>query len=127
MSKCQLCGRRIRERVDGRLVVHHARGDLCPGSGHPPIERDDARLAEVVEAREREAERLGRRLADLRDRRANYVAPGLIEAERRAVRDALRLRRRLDRHRRWPDRFRREMDRQGWGDPPPRYLVERGD
>jgi hypothetical protein len=75
--------------------MHHYRNAPCEGAGFPPIEQDDARLAELVEASVETA------------------------AEHK------RLKRRLQRHRSWPERFRREMERDGYGQPPPEYLWSR--
>lgn len=66
-----------------------------------------------------------RELASLYERRANYIDPALVERAGRAVSMKLCLERRLQRHRTWPQRFARQMERQGWGNPPPAYLLER--
>lgn len=62
-------------------------------------------------------------LAELFERRANWIEPRLYSDLLAATIEANRLGRRLSRHRAWPARFARQMERQGWGDPPPTYLA----
>jgi hypothetical protein len=125
MTRCQICGRRRNLRRDGTIAHHHVRGQPCLGVGFLPIEQDDARLEAVAREAEARDRALTRELAALYERRANYIDPALIDACGRAVALSLRLERRLARHRAWPARFARQMERQGWGDPPPDYLRQR--
>lgn len=48
-----------------------------------------------------------------------------VEASVETAAEHKRLKRRLQRHRSWPERFRREMERDGYGQPPPEYLWSR--
>lgn len=129
--RCQLCGRRKHLRRDGG-VVHHCVGGLrCPGSGHPPIEHDDARLMECVANAQAAFERANRAVTALEEANANWIDPALVT--RRAVLsgESLRLDRRLKRHLEWPARYERSLARQmeeqgyAWAEPPPAYLVLR--
>ncbi|MFY9350644.1 MAG: hypothetical protein WBL20_17120 [Sphingobium sp.] len=125
MTRCQICGRRRNLRRDGMMAHHHVRAQTCPGTGFPPIEQDDGRLVQLLAETQEQGRRLTRELAAFYDRRANYIDPALIAACSRAVSLSLQLERRLTRHRAWPARFARQMERQGWGDPPPDYLRQR--
>lgn len=125
MTRCQICGRRVRLRREGGIAHHHVQSHPCPGIGHPPIEQDDAALISRAAERAEAAERLGRELAALYASRANWIDPALKEAHLIALTEARRLHRRLRLHHGWPERFARQMARQGWGDPPPAYLIER--
>ena len=107
------------------MLYHHVRGDLCPGSGFPPLEREDARLEALSIDSAALARKLGAELIALYDARANFIPPALVQRYGDATALASRLRRRLDRHRAWPKRFANQIARQGWGDPPPAYLLER--
>ena len=127
MTSCQICGRRRNTGKGGLILHHHVRGTPCPGAGFPPIEQDDARLVEVLRWADATDAACSRELAALYDRRANYIDPALLERAGRAITMKLRLQRRLDRHRAWPQRFARQMERQGWGNPPPAYLVDRAE
>lgn len=125
VTRCQLCGRRKSLTKSGGVGFHHVAGSPCPGAGFPPIEQTDADLERMAAEAEADLAAVRAELAALYDRRANWIDPALLHR-----RDALwafsgRLRRRLDRHRAWPDRFARQMARQGWGDPPPDYLLRR--
>lgn len=125
VTRCQVCARRIGLTRFGAIRHHHVRSEVCPGAGFPPIEQEDSRLETVLrEIEAREAELTGQ-LRALYDARANYIDPALTRAISEALSAARRLERRLSRHRAWPERFRRQMERQGWGDPPPQYLVDR--
>lgn len=125
MTRCQICGRRVRLKAGEVIAHHHVRGRACPGIGHPPIERDDAALTQRAADQAELADELGRELADLYARRANFIPPDLSARYGEALTEARRLHRRLRRHRLWPERFRRQMETQGWGDPPPAYLRDR--
>jgi hypothetical protein len=125
MTRCQICGRRKHLRKDQGIAHHHVGGVPCAGIGHPPIEVDDAALVAAVSAAEASDRALTRQLVELYDRRANFIDPQLISAMIEASGRLNRLRRRLDRHRAWPARFAREMERDGWGSPPPQYLIDR--
>jgi hypothetical protein len=123
MTRCQICGRRLGVLSTGLIRSHHFHGQLCLGSGHAPIEECDFRLEQcATDAGERE-EVLRRELAELFERRANYIEPRLYSDLRSATIEANRLGRRLQRHRSWPQRFQRQMETQGWGDPPPAYMA----
>lgn len=126
MTRCQICGRRLRLNKDGAIAMHHVRSAPCPGAGHPPIEQSDARLVSLIPETDDQARAAYAEIAALTERRVNWIDPALyrIGADASRLRD--RLSRRLARHRAWPERFRRQMERQGWGDPPPAYLIERG-
>jgi len=125
VTRCQVCGRRIGLTQAGAIRHHHVRAVTCPGVGFPPIEQDDARLEALArETRAREVELTGQ-LRALYDARANFIDPALTRAICEALSAARRLEQRLARHRAWPERFNRQMERQGWGDPPPEYLRAR--
>jgi hypothetical protein len=125
MTRCQVCGRRRGTNKLGLILHHHVRDQLCPGVGFVPIEQDDARLEAVAREAQARDRALTRELAALYERRANYIDPALLDACGRAVALSARLDRRLARHRAWPARFARQMERDGWGDPPPDYLRQR--
>jgi hypothetical protein len=125
MTRCQICGRRKHLRKDGGIAHHHVKGDACPGIGFPPIEQSDERLASYAVEVDAAKSDAAHELAELYIRRANYIPPELTKRYSRLVSESLRLGMRLARHRAWPERFRRQMETQGWGDPPPAYLIER--
>jgi len=129
--RCQICGRRKPLRKN-RTVVHHCvGGPRCPGSGYPPIEHDDGRLIEYAARIEAAYQRAYATVHALEAARANWIDPALIVRRGLLAGQALRIARRLKRHRDWPERYRRAMARQmehhgyAWADPPPAYLVER--
>lgn len=125
MSRCQICGRRKGLRQDGTIVHHYVAGVPCMGIGHPPIESDDAHLAACRDKAADEWRAARDHIAELLARRVNWIDPRL-ERRREELFDLyLRLQRRLDRHRAWPARFRRQMERDGYGMAPPAYLLER--
>lgn len=124
-GRCQICGRSRGLTRAGALPAHYVQGAPCPGAGAAPIERDDALLqAEARRARD-EASRQLRAIVDLFDRRVNRIEPHILQTYSTARARADRLERRLARHIAWPRRFRREMERLGYGSPPPAYLLER--
>lgn len=125
MTSCQICGRRRGLNKKGGVLHHHVHGRPCPGIGFPPIEQDDARLVEVLAIAQAADKQYSIELAGLFERRANYIDPALIDRASYAVSLSLRLERRLARHRAWPQRFARQMEKQGWGSPPPDYLAAR--
>lgn len=125
-TRCQICGRRKHLRKDQGVAHHHVDGVPCLGIGHPPIEQADDRLVECVALAEATDRRLTAQLAGLYERRANFIDPALITAMIASSKRARRLAARLKRHRDWPARFAREMERDGWGSPPPEYLTQRG-
>lgn len=122
MSRCQICGRRKGVTQAGGVVFHHVAGSPCPGAGCPPIEETDADTERILRQAEADLREIRADLAALEARRANWIDPGLLH--RRDMLSAFcgKLRGRLDRHRAWPARFARQMERQGYGDPPPAYL-----
>jgi hypothetical protein len=129
--RCQICGRRKHLRKSGVLAHHCVGGPVCPGTGYPPIEHDDARLidyaAQVDTAYQKVREAVGR----LEEARANWIDPSWIVRRGLLAGLTLRIGRRLKRHREWPSRYERSMARQrerygyAWADPPPAYLIER--
>ena len=125
MTRCQICGRRRGTGKGGTILHHHVQGVPCPGAGFPPIEQDDARLESVVAEAAELNRTLALELARLYEARANWIDPALVRRSLDASTTFNRLRRRLDRHRNWPARFARQMETQGWGDPPPDYLLNR--
>lgn len=125
MTSCQICGRRRGTNKAGMILHHHVRSRVCPGTGFPPIEQDDARLSQLLEEARAIDRACTEELRALFDRRANYIDPALIDRCGAAVSLSLRLERRLARHLEWPRRFARQMERQGWGSPPPAYLIAR--
>lgn len=125
MTRCQACGRRIGLTKDGGARFHNWRGSPCLGAGHPPIEQDDARLAELAALAELADRAATRALMAMIEARVNRIEPEVTVRSLDASREAGRLKRRLDRHRKWPARFAREMETQGWGSPPPGYLLRR--
>ncbi len=124
-GRCQICARRVRLNVRGEIAGHYHRGERCAGANYAPIEREDSQLLECARLQRAIASRLAAEIADLMDRRVNRIEPELLERYGRACATASRLERRLARHRAWPERFRRDMERHGYGYPPPAYLVER--
>lgn len=125
MTRCQICGRRQGLRTNGTIRFHHVRGLVCAGAGFPPIEQEDARLEACRDEIRRRFGVAQFGLKVLRDARANFIPPELLAERDRLEHELERLDRRLRRHRNWPARFRRQMERHGWGQPPPRYLLER--
>lgn len=123
VTRCQICGRRRGLNKAGTLLAHYVRGVPCLGAGYPPIEESDARLAELAAEVESASRAAGRELAALYDRRANWIDPALVARRYALEKRADQLARRLKRHRTWPARFARQMERQGWGMPPPAYLT----
>lgn len=123
MTRCQICGRRRGLNKAGLILFHNVKGRPCPGAGFLPIEESDARLAELAVEIANAERAAGRELAALYERRANWIDPALVARRYDLGRQADQLARRLKRHRSWPARFAREMERQGWGSPPPAYLT----
>lgn len=129
--RCQICGRRKHLRKNGTVVHHSVGGPRCPGSGHPPIEHDDARLIAYAAEVESAYNQAYAAVRALEDTRANWIDPALIIRRGLLAGQALRVGRRLQRHLAWPERYRRSIARQmekygyAWADPPPDYLVER--
>jgi hypothetical protein len=127
MTRCQICGRRVGTLANGNIRSHHFNSDLCEGVGHPPIEECDIRLEQIAaRASEREGALISE-LAELFERRANWIEPRIYADLLKATTVARRLERRLRRHRSWPQRFARQMEQQGWGDPPPAYMARIGE
>lgn len=126
MTRCQICGHRKPLNRVGMIRHHHVNSAPCRGAGHLPIEQSDAALAEALADHEAIYTNASASIAALTAARANYIDPMLYTQMRSSLTEKLRLRRRLDRHRKWPERFARQMEMQGWGDPPPEYLVANG-
>lgn len=124
-GRCQVCGRRRAERSAGGLVKHYVRGVPCPGVGFPPLERDDHRLEGYLAELDVAIAEARRQLRELEDRRANYIPPALVERRNELSRTRDRIAGRLSRHRGWPGRYRRSLERYGYALPPPAYLLER--
>jgi len=130
-TRCQICGKRKHLRKNGTIAHHCVGGPRCPGSGHPPIEQDDAWLIEYADRAQRAYERVRDEIYALQDRRANYIDPALISRRGALAGLSLKLSRRVKRHREWAERYARSMERQmmthgyGWADQPPAYLVAR--
>lgn len=122
---CQICGRRKALKSGGVVRFHNVDLAPCPGAGFPPIEQDDTRLEQYALAVERAEREIQGELLELYDRRANFIPPELIDRLRCAGLLARRIRGRLERHRNWPARFRRQMELYGYGSPPPQYLLDR--
>jgi hypothetical protein len=123
--RCQICGRSRPLRKNGTIAHHCVGGPQCPGTGHPPIERDDAWLIAYTDNVEAAYRRAYDAVRALEEARANWIDPALIIRCGLLAGQSLKLRRRLKRHLSWPDRYRRSMDRFGWATPPPEYLAER--
>jgi hypothetical protein len=123
--RCQVCGRRQGLKKTGGVRFHHVAGVPCEGAGFPPLEVDDGRLAQLAAEAWASYRKACDEVRALEERRANWIDPRLTARLYADLAKWSRLTRRLDRHRAWPDRFRRQMDRQGYGLPPPAYLVER--
>lgn len=122
MAHCQVCGRTVRTTKSGGLIVHHVRGAECLGSGHPPIESSDARLKSAVEIAKASARRQQDLIEKKRQQRVYFIDPLLIKQEAELWIEASRLSRRLKRHLSSKDRFLKQMETHGYGDPPPAYL-----
>ena len=129
--RCQLCGRRKGLRKDGGIVAHFVGGNPCLGSGHPPIELDDARLIDVAAQIDTAYDRVSAEIRALQDRRANYIDPALIARRRQLSSLSLKISGRLRRHRAWAARYVRKFDKDMmelgyvWADKPPPYLISR--
>lgn len=123
MHRCQVCARRIKLKIGGAVAAHYVQGQPCHGAGYPPIEVSDERLFEVAEIAKANADHARGRLVALYESRANFIDPGLIRLYDRLSARSEKLARRLKRHRLWPQRFERQMQTQGWGEPPPAYLL----
>jgi len=124
-GRCQLCSRRKALRANGTIVAHYTGGGPCEGAGFAPLEETDARLVQLLEKTEREIAEIGAEIRELVDRRANWIDPRLADRRGALLSRAAWLRRRLHRLHSWPARFVREMERQGWGYPPPAWLIAR--
>lgn len=124
-GRCQLCGRRKGLNREGRIVMHHVRGDRCAGTHKLPIEQDHSALESEIAALRARARAKRAFVRDLLAHRINFIDP-VHERQAQAADDrADTLARRLRRHLTWPARFARQMERQGYGDPPPTYLRAR--
>lgn len=124
-GRCQICGRLRPLKANGGMVHHHVKGVPCSGKNHPPLDVDDAHLAAEV-ARLYGVSRAKRAFVrDLLARRVNYIDPAIEAAASRAWDQAYKLERRLKRHRDWPARYHRQMERYGMAMRPPPYLLER--
>ena len=108
-GKCQICGRRLRLKKSAEVAMHYRHGTACPGSGFAPIEIDDSRLAEVAR--------------NERERALNIAKEIRIQIE--ASTQANKLEAKLRRLNKWPERFARQMENHGYGDPPPPYIAAR--
>lgn len=123
--RCQICGRRQGLRGDGTIRFHHVRGVPCAGAGFRPIEQDDTYLAALASKAAEDWREVRAQIAELVAQRVNWIDPRLERRRDELLDRHLRLQRRLERHRNWPARFRRQMERYGYGSPPPAYLLER--
>lgn len=124
-GKCQICGRRRPLKKSGGMVHHHVKGIPCRGKDHPPLEVDDRALeAEAAHYRAIEAKHRAA-IKELVARRANWIDPAISAAASQAWYSAYLMERRLARHRAWPERYRKQMERDGMAMPPPAYLLER--
>lgn len=124
-GRCQICGRRLPLKTNGRVAHHHVRGEVCPGKNHLPLEQDDRHLEAEIARFYAISRSKAAFVRELLARRVNYIDPTHQATGDAAWSLARKLERRLARHRNWPRRFLAEMDRQGWGSPPPAYLLER--
>jgi len=124
-GRCQICGRLKATRSDGSISHHHVKGVPCTGKGSPPIELDDRFLEQEAGRLYRAAAAIRATIRELIARRVNYIDPALERARDQADDQAYKLDRRLARHRAWPDRYERQMERYGYAMPPPAYLLER--
>ena len=130
-TRCQICGKRKHLRKNGTIAHHCVGGPRCEGSGHPPIEHDDAWLIEYTARVQAAYGRARDAIRELEERRANYIDPALIIRRGLMAGLSLKLSRRLKRHRDWPERYVRSMERSmmlhgyGWAEAPPAYLVTR--
>lgn len=125
-GKCQLCLRRLRLNKLGEIVSHYVGGEPCPGTGFAPLEMDDARLAEMIELERQRERSLSRKIAAQFAMRANRIEPELIAQQAKSMRRLQRLEARKKRLDQWPQRFARQMELHGYGDPPPAYIMARG-
>lgn len=130
-TRCQICGRKKHLRKDRTIVHHCVGGPRCPGSGHPPIEQDDAFLVSYAAQIETAFDRAYQAVRDLEERRANWIDPALIMRRGALAGMSLKIGRRLKRIQTWAERYARTYDRhmmeQGccWADKPPEYLIAR--
>jgi hypothetical protein len=130
-TRCQICGKRKHLRKNSTIVHHCVGGPRCPGSGHPPIEQDDAWLVEYAARVDADYQRVRDAIYALQDRRANFIDPALIIRRGVLAGLSIKLSRRIRRHQSWAERYARTMERdmmtQGWSwaDAPPAYLVQR--
>jgi hypothetical protein len=123
--RCQICGRRTYLKKDGTVAHHHVVGAVCPGTGYPPIEHDDARLIGLASEIQARSDMIHATLRTLDQRRANWIDPALVARAHTLDAQLLKLTRRLTRHLNWPARYKRSMEKYGWAMPPPPYLVRR--
>lgn len=124
-GKCQICLRRLRLKISGEVAKHHVAGDPCPGAGFAPIELDDERLAQMAEIEQRRADALAFDIRNQIERRANRIEPELMRRFAEASCRARKLSARLCRLASWPERFKRQMETYGYGEPPPAYIAAR--
>ena len=131
LGRCQICGRRKGSRKDGGLVLHHVRSLRCPGSGSPPIELSDERLASYAAEIDTQLAAVRAELRALEERRANWIDPALIDRRVVLLDLSIKITARLRRMRGWAARYHRIYDRdmmlQGWtwSEKPPGYMISR--
>ena len=110
--RSQICGRVKHLRKIGTVVHHCVGGPRCPGSGHPPIEHDDARLIQYAAEVEAVFQSLYGKVRALEDARVNWIDPALIIRRRLLAGQSSRIGRRLKGHRDWPAGYERSIARQ---------------
>ncbi|KUR80792.1 hypothetical protein AQZ49_01825 [Novosphingobium sp. FSW06-99] len=105
------------------IRAHYFRAMPCSGAGNPPIEKDDRFLEASIAQVDAERSACAAEIQQLRRARANWIDPRIAERVDELDAALSRLRRRLQHNRSWPLRFERQMRTQGWGTPPPPYLL----
>lgn len=124
-GKCQICGRRLRLKKSAEVAMHYRHGTACPGSGFAPIEIDDSRLAEVARNERERALNIAKEIRIQIEARVNRIEPELIKRQIEASTQANKLEAKLRRLNKWPERFARQMENHGYGDPPPPDIAAR--
>lgn len=107
--------------------MHHVNSQRCAGTGHPPIEYGHAQLEAEIVRLQAKARSQRAFVRSLQDQRVNWIDPRHEAIAHDCDWRAGTLARRLKRHLNWPARFARQMERDGYGEPPPPYLMAQAD
>ncbi|GJD92879.1 hypothetical protein [Methylobacterium iners] len=114
-AACQVCGRRIALKMDGKVRLHHQRGLVCAGSDHVQLKDGTDAIVAAIAAANLTARSLRATVADHAARRLNWpLPPSIDQGIRDAEREAFRLERRLKSWRTRDERRARHFERYGW-------------